>query len=64
MTRRLPIDLPEVEYHDPAAFPTESIFGPHGITAHIPSMAHILEWQEQRAIPYQGYYRLIQPPFL
>lgn len=64
MTRRLPFDLPEVEYHDPAAFPTESIFGPHGITAHIPSMAHILDWQEQRAIPYQGYYRLIHPPFL
>ncbi|MFO1520526.1 MAG: PLP-dependent transferase [Kiritimatiellia bacterium] len=64
MAHRLPVDLPEVEFHDPAAFPTESIFGPHGITAHIPSMARILDWQEQRAIPYQGYYRLIHPPFL
>ena len=64
MASRLPFAVPEVEYHDPAAFPTESIFGPHGITAHIPSMAHILDWQEQRAVPYQGYYRLIHPPFL
>ncbi len=64
MARRLPFALPEVEYHDPSAFPTESIFGPHGITAHIPSMARLLDWQEQRAIPYQGYYRLIHPPFL
>jgi cystathionine beta-lyase/cystathionine gamma-synthase len=25
-------------------------------------MQHVVEWQEQRAIPFQGYYRLILPP--
>ena len=43
-------------------FATESVTGPYGITAEVADMHHVLEWQEFRAAPFQGYYRLILPP--
>ena len=49
---------------DDFAFATESVVGPYGVTAEIPDMDHVVEWQEFRAIPFQGYYRLILPPMV
>ena len=60
--KRMSRELPVVAVVDDFAFATESVTGPYGITAEIPDMHHVVEWQEFRTIPFQGYYRLILPP--
>lgn len=45
-------------------FPTTSLCGPYGITAEVEGFARVLDWQDQKALPFQGYYRLIHHPLL
>jgi cystathionine beta-lyase/cystathionine gamma-synthase len=64
MSSRLAIPLPEVDAPTDGTFPTQSVLGPFGITAEVERFAEVLTWQEQRALPFQGYYRLVHHPRL
>ena len=64
MKPRLPISLPRVETPVEGTFPSHSVVGPFGITAEVTPFAQVLAWQEQKALPFQGYYRLIHHPLL
>lgn len=58
------ISLPEVEDLDDFAFETKPVSGPYGIAMEVADLQHVVAWQEQRTIPYHGYYRLILPPLV
>ncbi len=64
-TSPLPRDLEFPEDQDPEAFHSTSVIGGEfGITAELPKLEDIIEWQEGRRKFTRGYYRLVEGPQL
>ena len=45
-------------------FPTQSVEGEFGITAVLAPFDRILDYQEKRGLPAQGYFRLVRHPYI
>ena len=64
-TSPLPRDLEFPEDQDPEGFHSTSVIGGEfGITAELPKLEDIIEWQEGRRKFTRGYYRLVEGPQL
>ena len=64
-TSPLPRDLEFPEDQDPEGFHSTSVIGGEfGITAELPKLEDIIEWQEGRRKFTRGYYRLFEGPQL
>ena len=64
-TSPLPRDLKFPEDQDPEGFHSTSVIGGEfGITAELPKLEDIIEWQEGRRKFTRGYYRLVEGPQL
>ena len=64
-TSPLPRDLKFPEDQDPEGVHSTSVIGGEfGITAELPKLEAIIEWQEGRRKFTRGYYRLVEGPQL
>ena len=56
-------DLEFPEDQDPVGFHSTSVIGGEfGITAELPKLEDIIEWQEGRRKFIRGYYRIVEGP--
>lgn len=61
---RAPRELPVRRESNDGYFPLASVGGAFGVTAELVPYARIVDYQEKRAIPEQGYYRLCRHPIV
>jgi len=61
---RTPDELPKLRESDEGYFPLTSVGGAFGVTAELVPYERIVDYQEKRATPAQGYYRLCRHPIV